>query len=262
MILHAEMRKNLKRKSGRRWVADGRTGEMNLNFIGFFGRCTVRSKVKEMLTTLLNEYFESKSIAEMRLDECFDLALKEDINDYYKKILQTSRDMFYSMCNINRNSDNTIEMMNNFKPESKKHSVHRFYYDGCAVLFNPQRICFFYQTNNKELKCNNPKLNSAFDDFYNALLDVELNYKAPIKKLKNLGKNGYLDYDGTTFNLSRFIKFMNPKEDVELGLYVKPSGAKFLMLNQPDRWMAIVTSYRNDEDEAFTFKIEEIADET
>lgn len=257
LTLTAEMRKGLGRV---------RTGTMNLNFIGFFGGCTSKTKVTQLLKALINDYFNCQTTAEATINEYFDKAIEivepkaKDKSSPYNavqilKTLKENRKVFQNMTGLKKEEDKTIQYMNNYLPPYEKYCF-RFRHDDYLVLLDAMRIVFMYETKNEGL--NVKEYPGSFDELYNALLDSELLFKSDFKRLKKLGKNGFLEYQDKTWCLNSFMKFFKPDEDVEFGLWINKKGGKFLVLNQSDRCALICA--KDTEDDEFIFKLEEFAD--
>lgn len=270
MILHATMREGL--THGRLMIKDSRTGEMNLNFINFFSCPPSKEKVKLMLDALVNEYFHDKTEALMTLNEYFEKGLKyleEKVEDkkctvVNKKMLEqfkSNKKMYeekYSASKDDIKTDKVIERMNNYRG----YNPFLFHYENYSVLLDTRALCFCYEDSGKDLEVRDFDKKDFFDRMFNGCLDAELKYRTTYEKLRKLGKNGHIEYIGMLWNVYSFLKFLNKNEDVEFGVWVNTKNdAKFLMLNQSDRFMVLVPRKFGDEDTMFAFKMEEIADE-
>ena len=270
MILHATMREGL--THGRLMIKDSRTGEMNLNFINFFSCPPSKEKVRLMLNTLVNEYFHDKTEALMTLDEYFDTGLKyleskvkdKNCTVVNRKMLdefKSNKKMYeekYSTKDDDSKTDKVIECMNNYRGCNP----FRFHYENYSVLIDTRAICFCYENPGKDLEVRDFDKKDFFERMFNGCMDVELKYRASYKTLKKLGKNGHIDYIGMLWNLNPYMKFMKKEEDIEFGVWTNmKNDAKFLMLNQSDRFMVLVPRKFGDEDTMFAFKMEDLADE-
>ena len=261
MVLEIRMREGLNRQ-----------GVMHLNFVGFFGNCTKKSTIKELLKTLLKEYFPSETFASVVLNENFDKAIKEYREKYEKsklfaegKILENlenSQKILLSLCGFA--PDKVIEYMNDYVPVYEK-SFSRFYHEGYACVLDPSRVFFCYETNNNNLKASGAETNAFFLKMFDELQDVELEYEIPFSKLKTLGKSGYLEYtqahEYVTWCPYPYLKFLNKNENVEIGFWKNSQGHPFVMLNQSDRFMLLVSKRAADDENSIVFNIEEFADE-
>ena len=272
MILHATMREGLMSRKRGRWVSDKRTGEMNLHFTTFFSTVSTKSTVKLMLDSLVNEYFRDNTEALMTLDEYFKKSkeyLEEKVQDkkctvVNKKMLDVFLENYkyfgdhYGMKDDDSKTDKVIECMNNYRGCNP----FRFHYENYSVLIDTRAICFCYENPGKDLEVRDFDKKDFFERMFNGCMDVELKYRASYKILKKLGKNGHIDYIGMLWNLNPYMKFMKKEEDIEFGVWTNTKNdAKFLMLNQSDRFMVLVPRKFGDEDTMFAFKMEDLADE-
>lgn len=273
MILHATMREGLMSRKRGRWVSDKRTGEMNLHFTMFFSTVSTKSTVKLMLDSLVNEYFHDNVEALMTLDEYFKKSkeyLEEKVQDkkctvVNKKMLDVFLENYryfgdhYGMKDDDSKTDKVIECMNKYKGVSMPFTFH---YGEYSVLLDSRAICFCYENPGKNLEVRNFDKKDFFDRMFNGCMDAELKYRTTYEKLRKLGKNGHIEYIGMLWSVYSFLKFLNKNEDVEFGVWVNTKNdAKFLMLNQSDRFMVLVPRKFGDEDTMFAFKMEDLADE-
>ncbi len=272
MILHATMREGLMTRKRGRWVSDSRTGEMHLHFTMFFSSVATKSTIKMMLDALTNEYFHDKTEALMTLDKYFEESkkiLEEKVKDkkctvVNQKMLDTFLENYryyndhYSVKEDVSKSNKVIECMNKYRGCNP----FTFHHEGYSVLLDTRNICFCYENEGKDLEVKEFDKKDFFERMFNGCMDVEFEYKTSYDKLKKLGKNGHIDYIDMLWNVYPYLKFLKKDEDVEFGVWTnEKNGARFLMLNQSDRFLVLVPRMVGDEDTQFSFKMEEIADE-
>lgn len=274
LTLTAKMRPDLMTKKGRLWKQDGRTGEMHLRFFTFFGMVKPGAKQKDMLKALLDEYFTTRCEAEVTLDDYFNrslqlieekMAAKKDDDQWktYKENLLTNRKLFdnlrLSTKENKNNSSKIVEYMNKYNPKYDKY-FFRFRYKNSLVLMDAVKVIFVYESNAEGLMIKDYPGSRAWDVMYEQLQDIELDYKCSVKKLRTLGKNGMLRYQGREYRLLSYCKFLNPDEDVEFGYWKNDKKVPFLFLNQSDRYMSVCPESGDDVDDGFVFNLEEFAD--
>lgn len=274
LTLTVKMRPDLIVKKGRLWKHDGRTGEMHLRFFMFFAVAKPGTKQKDMLKALLEEYFASRCEAEVILDDYFNrslqiieekMAAKKD--DYqwksYKENLLNNRKIFDSLLSSTKEDKNSpskiVEYINKYNPKYDKY-FFRFRYKNSLVLMDAVKVIFVYESNVDGLNIKDYPGSKAWDEMYEQLQDIELDYKCTVKKLKTLGKNGMLRYQGREYRLLPYCKFLNPDEDVEFGYWKNDKNVPFLFLNQNDRYMSVCPESGDDIDDGFIFNLEEFAD--
>lgn len=257
----------------RAYNADGiPEGKIHLNFTNFFGKKKYSDNKtnlphKTLLTEIFKNYFPWEMSDPERIQEIegwFNQAKKEDISKEMKEQLEESYKIFQKITNSS-SEDNIIQMMNKYKC-AKNSANWRFTFDGFAVLLDPYKFIMFYSRNIDDLQFVQPDLQKCnFESLYDAFLDTSLDYITRIHRLRKLGKNGYIQYDGNLFNIYDVLKFLNKKKDVEIGLTKKKrndgSYHYYMMLNQDDRFVVVVPKKISDEDKNFIFNIGDIADE-
>ena len=277
LTLTAKMRPDLKIRKNRMWKDDSRTGEMHLRFFNFFAVVKPGSKQTELLKALLDEYFMSRCDAEVTIDDYFERSIQhikekkeENKNDknklldweLYEKNLLTNRKAFESLRLSGKKDKNSpskvIEYMNKYTPKYDKY-FFRFPYKGALVLMDVMKVIFIYETDAEGLLVKQYPGGKAWDDMYENLQDIELVYKCSVKKLRTLGKDGFIAYEGREFRLLPYCKFLNPDETVEFGSWKNDKGGVFLFLNQKDRYMSVCPE-NSDNSDGFVFKLEEFAD--
>lgn len=277
LTLTAKMRPDLKIRKNRMWKDDSRTGEMHLRFFNFFAAVKPTSKQTELLKALLDEYFMSRCDAELTLCDYFERSTsyiakkkeeykndKSNLSDWetYEKNLLANRKTFDNLCLCGKKEKNpsskVIEYMNRYTPKYDKY-FFRFPYRNTLVLMDVMKIIFVYETDDDGLEIKQYPGGKAWDDLYEKLQDIELVYKCSVKKLKTLGKDGFISYEGKEFRLLPYCKFLNPDEIVEFGCWKNDKGGVFLFLNQTDRYMSVCPENSDDSD-GFVFRLEEFAD--
>ncbi len=278
LTLTAKMRPDLMTKKGRVWKSDSRRGEMHLRFFTFFAQVRPGTNQKDMLKALLDEYFETRIDAEIALDDYFnrslqliDGKLKTKNDDYqwklYRDNLLTNRKTFDALRLSKKKKDldrdneasKVIGYMNKYTTKFDKY-FFRFHYRDALVLMDVMKVIFVFETKEEGLDVKEYPGSKSWDEMYEQLQDIELEYKCSVKKLRTLGKDGMLRYQGREYSLLPYCKFLNPNENVEFGYWKNGKGVPFLFLNQSDRYMSVCPVSGDGIDEGFIFNLEEFAD--
>lgn len=233
-------------------INENRRCEMNLDFTKFFS--TKGEKVNGVIVSydhraMIRAIVETFEKGESYIEDLFKQALREDISDEARAILEKNYTLFKTMY---KKEDSLIKKMNDFKI---KGLYHRLILNNRSFLVSGHLFVIYNKTEGLKETNYEEGFIKTVNRIYEPIIDKSIFVsKVSISKLKKATLLGHIQVNNNFYDFKKIFKYLNSKEEIEVRQF-----NDFLFIKQSDREV-LLTYYKCelDEDE-ITVKLEDIA---